>query len=92
MHPTVHQLLQGKGIEVVMLEPAAPCGGHEMGVLEHLEMLHHSEPAHVELLLQFGQRLSVLRAEAVHQRAAGRVVEGFEDRVHDILIRDFIVT
>jgi hypothetical protein len=63
-----------------------------MGVFEDLEMLHDAEAGHVELLFQFRKGLTVALPQAVQKRAAGGVVQGFEDRVHGRLIRDSIVT
>jgi hypothetical protein len=63
-----------------------------MGVFEDLEVFHDAEAGHVELLFQLRQGLSVALAQTVQKRAAGGVVQGFEDRVHGRLIRDSIVT
>ena len=65
-----------------MFEPPGFPGDHKMGVFEDLEVLHHAEPAHIELLFQFSQGLPVFPAQAVQQRTAGRGIEGFEDRFH----------
>ena len=52
------------------------------GLLEHLEVLHDTEAAHLEALLERAQRLAVLPEELVEQAPSGGVGEGPEHRVH----------
>ena len=54
----------------------------EAGLLQDLEVLHHSEARHRHVLLQRGQRLTVLGEQGVEQVAPGRVRKGLEYRVH----------
>ena len=69
-------------VQEVELLAAAPLGDHEAGLLELLEVLHHAEPGHRELLLEGAQRLPVLAEELVEQASPGRIGQGFEHLVH----------
>ena len=61
-----------------------PCrfGDHQAGLLEQLQMLHHTEAAHREAFLQGPQGLAVLPEELVEQAPAGGVGERSEHGVH----------
>ncbi len=64
----------------MLLPPDLP-GHDQAGVLEHLQVLHHAEPGHVEAALQFAQALPVPLEQAVEDLPPGRVTEGPEHRV-----------
>ena len=69
-------------VEEVELLPAALLRDHEPGFLEHLEVLHHAEARHLEVLLERTERLAVLPEQLVEQLPTGRISQGFEHRVH----------
>ena len=70
------------GVEEVQLLAPALAGNDEAGLLEDLEVLHHSEARHRHPLLQSGQRLTVLGEQGVEQVPPSRVCKGLEYRVH----------
>jgi hypothetical protein len=71
-------------------------GHYEAGVLQHLEVLHHTEPRHLQLGLELGQRAAVTLEEPVEQEPPGRVRERLEHAVvlvgHHQKIGDPMVT
>ena len=42
----------------------------------------YAQTRHIERSLKVSQRLPVLISQAVEKRAPGRIVKGFEDRIH----------
>jgi hypothetical protein len=64
-HPAVGDLLEGQGIEVVVLEASIALRHHEVCSLQHLEVLHHSEPRHPQPFLELGKRQSPSIPEGV---------------------------
>ncbi len=76
----------GTGVQVMVFEPALPAADDEMRVFKNLEVLHHAEAGHGELGFQLAQRLAVLLAQAVQKGATGGIVEGFEERIHGVVI------
>jgi hypothetical protein len=80
--PVVH-LADGHRIEEVELLPALPARGHEVGVLQDREMLHHAEPGHLrEFGAQRRQGAAVLGKEPVEQQPSVGVRERPEHRIH----------
>ena len=75
-------LANGHGVQVVELHSTQPAAGHEVGVFEHGEVLHHTEARHAgQDHAQFAQCLRVAFEETVEQVAASRIGEGSEDVV-----------
>src|ERR1700722_13824341 len=69
------------GIEEVQLLAPVPLGRDEVGFLEHLQVLHHPEPRHVELAVEVGERAPVTLEEQVEQVPPARVGECLEDEI-----------
>ena len=53
----------------------------EAGVGEHLEVLHHAEPRHLQLGLQLGERAPIAHEQEVEQEPTGGVGERLERTV-----------
>lgn len=90
--PAVEELLQGAGIEVVMLAPAAPLRPKKPDRLEEFEVLGNGLPCqsqpmvHEEGGTEFEQRLPVLSGQGVQDRPAGRGAERLIDVSHESII------
>ena len=56
-------------------------GDDEARVLEHPQVLHHTEARHLQLRLELGQRAAVTREEPVEQEATRLVGERLEHTV-----------
>jgi hypothetical protein len=81
--PPVGDVLDGDGVEVVVLGAPDFAGGDEAGLLTDPEVLGHPEPRQVrEHVAQLGQRASVALSQSVQQRAAAGVRESPKDRIH----------
>jgi hypothetical protein len=65
-----------------MLEPPIPAGHDQVGVLKHLEVLHHSEPRHAEPFLELGERQSAPVAQGIEQSASGGIGQRLEHVIH----------
>ena len=64
----------------MLLSAGAP-GDDEPRVLEHAQMLHHSEAGHLDALLQLPERPAVVLEEPVEQMPPGRIGQRLEDSV-----------
>jgi hypothetical protein len=71
----------GHRVEEVQLLPTRATGDDELGVLEHLQVLHDPEPRHLEGRLQLGQRLAVTDQEPIEKPSARAVRQRLENRV-----------
>ena len=91
-HPPVVDEPDGDGVEEVQLLAALAAGGHDPGLLEHLQVLHHAEARHRQAPLECREGLAVLPEELVEQGPAGRVGQCLEHLVHDPTIGDHSVT
>ena len=77
------KLTDGHGVQIVELHAAQPAAGHEVGVLQHAEVLHDTETRHPrQHRAQLDERLRVPLEEAVEEVAAPRVGERPKDVVH----------
>ena len=87
-------LANGHGVQVVELHATQPAAGHEVGVFQHGEVLHHTEARHAgQDYTQLAERLRVAFEETVEQMAASGVSEGSEDVVvHAVIKGDYLVT
>ena len=75
-------LANGHGVQIVELHSTQPAAGHEVGVLEHGEVLHHTETRHPrQHRAQLTECQRVAFEETVEQVATPRVGEGSEDVV-----------
>ncbi len=63
-------------------------------VFEHTQMLHDPESRHLDLRLEFGERLTILGEQSVEYQAPGRIGQCLEDVivVHESTIGDHLVT
>ena len=95
--PPIVDLADRNRIEVVDLRPAPPFGDDEVRLLEHPQVLHHSEPGHVgSQLTELCQRLAVAGAQRIEDHPAVPVGQRLEDRleriVHTQFLGDHLVT
>jgi len=79
--PTVVDQPDGDRIEVVELLPAFTAIDDEPGSFEHLQVLHHAEARHLQLLLELGQRPAPSLEQPVEQMAARLIGQGLEDQI-----------
>jgi hypothetical protein len=84
--PALGDVVEGRGVEVVELLPAATHGCHEVGRLEDGEMLAYRLPGHVESRAELAQRLAVPLVEAVQQQPPARVGQCPEGVVHAVVL------
>ena len=78
--PTAGHLLDRHGVQEVPLYSADPNGDHEVRRLQHTEVFHHAEPAHLlEPVAQLTQGLAIELEQRVQQAAAGRIGERLEN-------------
>jgi hypothetical protein len=80
--PPLLHVVQGDGIEVVQLFPAATDGADQVGRLKDGQVLGRGLPSHVEARAQLAEGLPGLLSEQVEQVAPRRIGESLEDRVH----------
>jgi hypothetical protein len=80
-HPVVDEPDRDGVQEMQLLAPAPP-GYDEAGLLEHAQVLHHTEARHRQAPLECAQRLPVLLEQLVEQASSCRVGEGPEHIVH----------
>jgi hypothetical protein len=66
----------------VELLPTYPSGGDQVGLLEHLEVLHVAEARHRQPLVERRERLPVLLEETVEQRTSRGIRKRLEHRFH----------
>src|SRR5439155_11231229 len=71
-------------VEEVQLLATRPTREDEIGLFEHLEVLHDAEARHRQLGLQFGQRAAVTREEQIEQEPSAGIGERFE---HPVVVR-----
>lgn len=53
--------------------PAGAARDDESRVFEHTQMLHDTESRHLDVRLEFGERLTILGEQSVEYQAAGRI-------------------
>jgi hypothetical protein len=80
-HPAIVDETDRDGIQEVELLPAALARDHEIGLLEHTEVLHHTEARHRQLSPELAQRLAVAAAKLVKELPPGRRGERSEYNV-----------
>ena len=72
---------------------AAPFARHDQsGLFELLEVLHHAEACHREVVLELGEALTITAEQLVKQASPRRVGQRLEDQVHAQIICDLMVT
>jgi hypothetical protein len=75
----------------VELAAAIPARGDEVRILEHAQVLHDAESAHVrQRRLQLAQRLTVSLSQPIQQCAPMRVRERPEDRLQPFHRADYM--
>jgi hypothetical protein len=74
-------LLDWHRVEVVPFLPALPDDGHEVGGLEHGQVLGHRLAGHIQVHAELLQGLPVAFAQPVEHQPAGGVSKGTEDQV-----------
>src|SRR5262245_18801667 len=82
LHPTVVDLVNGPGIEVMELLPPAPGRAHEVRFLEQPQVLGDGLPSHPHLLAELAEREPVRRVEPIEELPAAGIRERLEDLVH----------
>ena len=63
-----------------LLAPA-PASRHQVGHLQHAEMLGHRLPRHIQMRAQFAQTLGIVRIQEIEQLAPGGIGERLEENV-----------
>src|SRR5215831_14712641 len=81
-HPAIVDLVDGDGIEVMVLLTATPRDAHQICALEHREMLRDCLARQMSLLAELAQRQFVLLEQAIEQAATRGIRERLEDGVH----------
>ena len=71
--PALGDFADGRGVEVVVLLPAAADRGHEVGRFQDRQVLADRLPGHVQALGQLAQRLAVALVQAVQEAPAAGV-------------------
>jgi hypothetical protein len=80
--PTFRDLLQGNGVEIVKLFPAAPNVDDKVRLVQQPEMLGHGLPRHIKMLAEIAQGLPVVLVEFIEQSAPAGISERLEDFIH----------
>ena len=79
--PSLADLVDWCGVEVVEAFSASANDGDEVGAFEHVEMLGCGLACHVEVFAQFAQRLPVAFAETIEQKAPSGIGQRLENHV-----------
>lgn len=97
--PTLVDLLNGHGIQVVTFLAAVPDDHDEFRLLQDRQVLGYRLPRHVEVLAEFIQRQAIVLAKPVQQISAagiGKRVENVENKIqrkqlcnHVVACQDF---
>ncbi len=82
-NPTLADLMQRHGVEVMQFLAPTPDGGDKVRRLEQGQMFGHRLAGHVEVPAQFRKRLPVLPVQLIEQLAAAGISQGFEYGIHD---------
>lgn len=82
-NPTIRDVLNGNGIEIVEFLPADLSGHDEMGAFQDVQVFHHPKAGHVEMALEVPERSAVTFPEEIEEQTPGGVSQRVEDRVHD---------
>src|SRR5262249_44264279 len=91
--PSLHDGLQGPGVDVMELASALPPRGQQSGRFEDVEVLRDRLPRQPEPVLhrqptaQLEQRLAIPLLQFVEDRPPGRCGEGLKDVAHAGMIR-----
>ena len=80
--PTLGNLLQRRGVEVVQLFAAPPKRNNQVGSDQETKMFGNALARHAEMLAELIQSLAIAEMELVEERAAVWVSQGFKDIVH----------
>jgi hypothetical protein len=80
--PPLLHLVQGDGIEVVQLLPAAADGADQVGRLQDGQVLGRGLPGHVEAGAELAEGLAALLPQLVEEVAPGRIGQRLEHLVH----------
>ena len=65
----------------MQLFAAAAHGGDQVRRLEHVQVLRHALPRHVEVLAEVVERAAVVRVQQVEQLAPAGIGQGLEEQV-----------
>src|SRR5947207_544835 len=82
VHPTLGNLLQRNGVDVMKFLTAAPKVDDQICLVEQAEMFAYRLATHVEVLAKLVQGLAIFLMQSVEQKASARIGQGFEDSVH----------
>ena len=80
--PTLGNLLQRNGVDVMKFLTAAPKVDDQICLVEQAEMFAYCLATHVEVLAKLVQGLAIFLMQSVEQKASARIGQGFEDSVH----------
>ena len=81
VRPTLLDLVDRNGVQVVQLLPPATHRRHEVGGLEHREVLRGALAGHREVTTQLAERQGVAFVQAVQEVPPGGIGERLEDLV-----------
>jgi hypothetical protein len=79
--PTLVDLLNGHGIEVVTFLAAVPDDHDEFRLLQDRQVLGYRLPRHVEVLAQFIQRQAIVLAKPIQQISATGIGKRVENKI-----------
>jgi len=79
--PTLVDLLNGHGIEVVTFFAAVPDDHDEFRLLQDRQVLGYRLPRHVEVFTQFIQRQAIVLAKPVQQIPAAGIGKRVENKI-----------
>ena len=78
--PVVNQPDRNR-IEEVQFLPSGAARHDETSVFKDPEVFHHTEAAHAQLCLEFGQAQTIVREQAIEKVAPRSVRQGLEDSI-----------
>jgi hypothetical protein len=87
--PTFRDVVDGRRVEVVQLFSALSDRGHEIGRLQHRQMLADRLPGHVQSGTQLPKVLATSGFQTVQQLTAARICQRPKDLVHLLPSRKF---
>ena len=80
--PTLGNLLERRGVEIVQLFPAPPKRNNQVGSDQETEMFGNALARHTEMPAELIQSLAIVEMKLVEERASVWIGQGFKDVVH----------
>jgi hypothetical protein len=82
--PTLGDLLERRGVEIVQLFPAPPKRHDQVRFNQETEMFGNALARHAKMSAELIQRLAILEMELIEEGASVWIGQGFKDIVHII--------